>query len=677
MAKKTKKKISVLDAVDRLSNLAELDVEKPFEVTWLDPQHREEAKEKIQETFHVVSDYLHHLYQKDRTEIDSPLAQRGIRAVMQLAKEAALKVGKYTDLFKETVDISAYEELRQFYAGKIQHRFKKGPEKEAWENQLTEGGLEPEMRALKDLEMVRKDHDYELFYITKQDGTPFWSPHLLKHVRWVGNFDEAILSEEVENPLDQIDVALDRDFHLSAKQIDDDASDLIQEFYREAMQHKANPFVAALLKACMALYLAENPKNLAHNAQGKHSLDYLTDFVRYLREAILSEGYIKNIAVAEEELTPFDRTCVQLTHVFCGLLYLRSQAHDDILRLIDHFAVHRSEGAELLFPSLQSYDQALREKLAKIPSGPVLKVLKAFRSEEEYEGFDSHLLHNLPHKLFSLTAEGLDISFLHVPSPTRQTVIDQAEIYPEFIGYLRFLSPRKHLLVNFQDRTSWKEHVRSLSLEKFSHGELLVISLPKETDFYHQVHEYANIDEAKAFCHILHEQVMSGEECGFHFPSQFPVQKMADDLIPFIHEEIFHGKRSLSSAERRDFIELFYLFLLLFCIDKEKPDCVSFTCKDGIDTGAAEAAAMYGFTRLLSNNKPWSENERAFFLFSLYGPALLLRHRVIEKGRFERTLTALERFEQEMKNSRPAILKRCSDLMPGLPLSKLRASEAA
>lgn len=104
---------------------------------------------------------------------------------------------------------------------------------------------------------------------------------------------------------------------------------------------------------------------------------------------------------------------------------------------------------------------------------------------------------------------------------------------------------------------------------------------------------------------------------------------------------------------------------------------MSFTCKDGIDTGAAEAAAMYGFTRLLSNNKPWSENERAFFLFSLYGPALLLRHRVIEKGRFERTLTALERFEQEMKNSRPAILKRCSDLMPGLPLSKLRASEAA
>ncbi len=667
----------MLDAVDRLSNLAELDDEKPREIKWIDPSNREETREKIQETFHVVSDYLHHLYQKDRTELSDPLAQRGIRAVMQLAKEAALKVGKYTDLFKEVVEIPAYDELRKYYASKVQHKIKKGPEKELWEHQIKEGALEAEMRALKDLEMVRKDGDYELFYITKHDGTPFWSPHLLKHIRWVGNFDEALLAEEVENPLDQIDVILDRDFHLSAKQIDDEGADLLEEFYKEAMQHKQRPFVLALLNAAMALFLAENPKNLAHNTPGKHSLDYLTDFVRYLREAILSEEYNKNLSVSEEILTPFARTCQQLTHTFCGLLYFRSEAHNDILKLIDKFASHRSEGAQLLLPSLESYDKALREKMASLPSGPVLKVLKAFRADEEYEGFDPHLLHNLPHKLFGLSSEGLDVSFLHLPSPTRELVIDKADMYPEFVGYLRYLSPQKHLLINLQDRTSWKEHTRSIALEKLQLDDLLVLTLPKDTDFYHQVHDYADLDDAKAFCHQLEEQVLSGESCGFHFPAKFPVEKMAKELIPFIHKELFNGKRTLSQAERCDFIELFYQFLILFVIDKVKPTAVSFTCKDGLDTGAAFAASMYGLLRLLSSKEAWTENDRAFFLFSLYGPALLLRHRIIDQSRLQRALSALAKFEEAVKDSRASILKACSDLMPDLPLNKIKLSEAA
>ncbi|MBS0616460.1 MAG: hypothetical protein JSR58_07920 [Verrucomicrobia bacterium] len=672
MAKRRKKKISMLEAVDRLSNLAELDAQKPREIRWIDPSNREETREKIQETFHVVSDYLHHLYQKERTEMADPLAQRGVRAVMELAKEAALKVGKYTDLFKEVVEIPAYDELRKFYSGKVQSKIKKGPEKEQWEYQIREGALEAEMRALRDLEMVRKDHDYELFYITKQDGTPFWSPQLIKHIRWVGNFDEALLSEEVENPLNQIDVVLDRDFHLSAKQIEEESSDLLDQFYKEAMQHKANPFVSSLLKVAMALFLAENPKNLQHNSTDKHSLDYFIDFTRYLREALLSEDYLKNLGFPEEDLSPFDRTCQQLAHTFCGLLYLRGAAHDDILKLIGQFALHRSEGASLLLPSLESYDKALREKMATFPSGPVLKVLKAFRTGEEHAGFDPHLLNNLPHKLFGISSEDLNVSFLHLPSPTRQMVIDQAYIYPEFAGYLRYLSPQKHLLVNLQDRTSWKEHARSSALEKFP----LVLTLPKDTDFYHQIHDYADLDDAKALCSQLSEQVASGESCGFHFPGKISTNEI-NSIIRFIHKEVYQSKRTLTHAERCDFIELFYQFLILYVMSVEKPASVSFTCKDGIDAGAAFSASLYGLLRLLSSKEAWTDNDRDFFLFSLYGPALLLRHRIIDQSRLARAFSALGRFEEAIKTSRASILKACSDLLPELPLQKLKLSEAA
>lgn len=674
MAKRKKKKLSMLDAVDRLSNLAELDTQKPRAIEWIDPSSREETKEKIQETFHAVSDYLHHLYQKDRSELADPLAQRGVRAVMQLAKEAALKVSKYTDLFKGTVEIPAYEELRQFYASKVQHKIKKGPEKELWEHPIREGALEAEMRALKDLEMVRKDRDYELFYITKHDGTPFWSPHLLKHIRLVGNFDETLLTDD--NPLDQIDIVLDRDFHLSAKEIEADAVDLLEPFYKEAMQHKKNPYVAALLRAAMALFLAENPKNLTHNTPGKHSLDYFTDFIRYLREAILSEDYNKYVATPEESLEPFARTCLQLTHTLCGLLYLRTAAHNDILKLIHHFANHRSEGASLLLPSIVSYDKALRDKVASLPSGPVLKVLKTFRIGEEHEGFDPHLLHNLPHKLFGLSSENLDVSFLHLPSPTRERVIDQTDIYPEFVGYLRYLHPQKHLLVNLQDRTSWKEHTRSIALEKLRLDDLLVVTLPKDTDFYHQIHDYADLEDSKAFCHQLEEQVSSGESCGFHLPSSFSSTEIKE-VITFVHKNFFQGKSTLSQDERCDFVELFYQFLILFVIDKEKPTSVSFTCKDGIDTGAALSASMYGFLRLLSSKETWTENDRDFFLFSLYGPALLLRHRIIDDKRLQRALSAFSRLEEALKVSRASILKACSDLLPDLPLQKIKLREVA
>ena len=100
MAKKKRGRITVLEAVDNLSHLADLDIEKKEGTEWTDPAKVQENQDAIRETFNTLTAYLQHLYQKERTELGNPQTQRGIQAMMQLAGEAVDKVGKYTKLFK-------------------------------------------------------------------------------------------------------------------------------------------------------------------------------------------------------------------------------------------------------------------------------------------------------------------------------------------------------------------------------------------------------------------------------------------------------------------------------------------------------------------------------------------------------------------------------------------------
>jgi hypothetical protein len=687
--KRRRKNISVLEAVDNLSNLAELDVEQKGETPWLDPKQAEQNQAKIKETFSILNDYLQHLYQKERTQLNDPHTQRGIRAMMQLADEAVDKVGKYTDIFKESVSkeepIPEFQQLQQFYLSKIVTTAKKEKPEEAWEKEAEKkeeaAALDIERQALKDLESVRSDHEYELFYINKEDGMPFFNPNLLRHIRMVGNFDESLAPEDAESPLERLDVVLDRDFHTSAKEILKDAGHQLEEFYKDALKYKESEAVASLNKAVMALMLAANPRNLIHNNPGKHCDGYFIDFQTYLRETLQADDYRKFLATSPDSLDPFFRSFLKVAHLLCGLLFLRVGAHADILGFLQKL-VEKEKGLPSFWETLMRIDHAIRSELKRFPSGPLLKILEAFREEREKEGFDPILQKNPPSQLFAISSDNMHMTFLHLPCPVHQEFIDKAEVVGEFKGFLRYMGGKKHLLVNLQDRTSWKEHNRSLRIEELPKEaefgtNLIVMTLAKNTEFYHQSQDYAAVDDAKAFCAQLKEQVESGEQCGFYFPSHFQSEKIAAPIIDMVHDRFFEKKPVLTRRERLDFIEIFYFFLLLRILDKEQPDSASFTCKDAIDTGAAQSAAFYGFARMLSRDTPWSEEDKNFFLFSLYAPALLVRHRPIDSQRLLRTVSALGHFESALKKGRDKILKACADLFPDFPVQKIKVSEAA
>lgn len=685
--KRKRPKISVLEAVDNLSNLAELDIEKKGETSWLDPNQVDANQEKVKETFKVLNDYLQHLYQKERAQLHDPNTQRGIRAMMELAREAVEKVEKYTKIFAGIVSreesISEFKQLQNFYLSKIVTKMKKektetglGKEKEE-----EKAASDSERQTLKDLESVRSDYEYDLFYINKEDGMPFFNPNILRHIRLVGNFDESLTSEEVENPLKRMDVILDRDFHTSAKEMINDAGPQIEEFYKNARKHKEITGVAALNKAIMALMLAANPRNLMHNSRGKHCTNYFTDFQRYLREALKSEDYRRFLKTPMEELDPLSRTFVKVVHLICGSLFLRVGAHADILTFL-HNVIENEKEMPSFWETLVKIDHAIRAEMKRFPGGPLLKILEAFREEKEKEGFDPILQQNLPSQLFAISSESMHMTFLHLPCPIHQEFIDKAEVVDEFKGFLRYLGGKKHLLINLQDRTSWKEHSRSTRIEELPkdlefEANLMVMTFAKNTDFYYQSHEYGASDDAKLFCDQLKDQITSGGQCGFHLPSNFQNDAVIDPIIALVLQQFFEGKSVLTRKERLDFIEIFYFFLLLRIFDKEQPDSASFTCKDAIDTGAAQSVAFYGFARMLSKDAPWSQEDKNFFLFNLYAPALLVRHRPIDSQRFLRTLSALNHFESALKLRRDKILKASATLFPDFPVQKLKVSEAA
>ena len=305
----------------------------------------------------------------------------------------------------------------------------------------------------------------------------------------------------------------------------------------------------------------------------------------------------------------------------------------------------------------------------------MFKILDLIREEQEEDAiipFDPIGQENLPSRIYEVQRKGKKIDVLRIPSPTRQSLIHKVEVVDEFRGFLRSLAQetpvRKHMIINLQDRTSWKEYARSRALETLQmnaefNNQLVVITLPKDTDFYHQTNEYLNLNKADDFLKAFAAQLATPEECGYFLPAQVKkpdLTRFTEMALPAIHELFFNNKNTLTRRNREDFIEIFYQFLILKCIDMVEPNSISFTCKDAIDTGAASNGAFYGFIKLLSGDFSAKE-ELDFLRWLLYTPALFIRERAIDPERFNRTISALERIDGEMAEHGKQIIKTFSE----------------
>jgi len=713
MAHKLKEVLTIQEAMDNLASIAEINMEHPprlgivqgvrlvtdeaefpmGSIQWLSEEGDEPILEIIDRTYRTVHQHLVSLYDNPETDWESKKTESGIAAMMSLVGESANKMDRYLAFRagknedKETKKIADREEfkaLQQFYLHRFLGKFGKAIEGEdAWREEWAEntGAIPATMSGLKDFETVRRDEEYELFYIRNEDGKPYFNNELLRNIKLTVDLESQDETFE-EDPLLKVRTIQDRDLQSSANQILGDCHSRIEDYFKISKKLEDNELAQALNVTVIALFLAANPRNLLQNTLGKSCLQYFTDFLTFLRGSMRTGEYQKWIAYPPDRSDKMAAVLLTLTHGLCRAFFRRvGGVRQEAVGLI-HRTMRRGEEifqaakkhilkGETIWNQFLLDDERLRALLLKFPNGPLFKILDLIREEQEEDAivpFDPLAQENLPSRLYQVELKEKKVDVVRIPSPVRQALISKCDIADEFRGFLRGLgeeSPKKrHLIVNLNDRTSWREYARSRAIENLhTNAEyskfLFVITLPKNTDFYYQNNEYLNLNKADDFIAAFKAQLASPEECGFFFPAAWRVteiSRFADTALQIIHEYFFHSKASLTRRNREDFIEIFYQFLILKAIEQFDPDSMSFTCKDAIDTGAAQGATFYGFLKLLHGDFTKKE-EQDFLLWLFYTPALFIRERAINPEHLNRSLSTLERFDTELASYGDKILK--------------------
>ena len=696
--------MTIMDAVDNLSSMAELD-EKQIAVSkdlkaviatddddsyrWLDPKDKEQTMTRVKSTFRVVHDYLKHIYSKDKKHLKDTEMQKGIQAIMVLAGEAAEKVDTCTSLFKgmqeeKISELKEYQNLHKFYFTKIVKRFQEVLEseelwKKEWES-VDEDIRDIQRIGLKDLETVKRDRKYELFYIKKEDGRPYFNRNLIRHIKLVSDFDEVISDVEGADPLLRIQLLQDKDSYETAREIRKNCESEIEDFYKDALKFKENTLISTVNKAMIALILTTNPQNLLQHTSGKSCLGYFLDFQKYLREAMDSATYLQWINNPPDAADHLNRALLHVIHALCFHFFTHTGMRQETTNYL-YDLIKRGRGGEVVqvtdliffLNALLEDHESIMNILKRYPNGPLFKTLDTFVAEEELI-FDPIMQQNFPLALYQFSSKSYKATCLKLPGPTKQKRIDKADVLEEFKGYLRHLisdqKKEKLLIFNFQDRTTWEEHARAKAIEELQNDaefarHLLVVTLPKKTEFYYQTDVYLAVNDAADFLKLLREQLDSHEECGFHFPaslSSVEISKFFDECIPLIHEHFFTNKKKLTRKNRLDFIEIFYQFFMMKILDMTRAEFVSFSCKDGVDIGSTSAGSFYIFLKLMSGQTSFDEDDREFIHWMLFSPALLVRERIVDTHRLNRMVSTQLVTNAQLKKHRVKILKAFESL---------------
>lgn len=698
--KKESNTLTLLDAIETLSSIADLEFDhetgiaqehdlfvqhKPLiyhTVHWLHHKDAELTIDVVKQIFRVVLNYLRQFYDKEYATIKNEKAIEGIKTIMVLVGEAAKKLDKYTKAFSRAqsesiTELKEYKKLQEFYLSRIDQKIDEGmlgkwilalsnkwrPEKDVV--LAAEKAGSHTKHIFVDLESVKKDSEYELFFLRKEDGSRFFSPRLVRNVKLVSDFGGYFGETKGYEPLSDMVVWKNHFAHKCALQIMYAVRLHIDKFYRESIQSKDNELVESLNKAFMALMLCCNPHNLVRHAQSKTCSDYFYDFRYFLRVSLSLINYHKMITYPPKKSSKLEQCLLNTLHYVCLALYTQIGGLQNLTEMV-HAIIQRAQHEKLkkqpqaaekpreLWRGLADDYTALSALIKRHPNGPINKILEALE-EGRVKEFDPLMQGNIPSQLFTLYTYHNKILFTRWPSPTRQEFIHKASVIDEFKGFLRACAHEngfsKCLIFNFQDRTLWKERCRCLVIEDLPNHESFtrhvdVVSLAKDTEFYHQLAPYSDDNHAEVFKQHFKEHLID-ENCGYIFPDAMHKELFGgfiDRIIDGVHWVFFSNKNILLREHRLDFIEIVYLFLQLKIVELSKADVVGYTCKDSVDIAQSAGAELFVFLKLLHQER-LSENDREQLETMLYGPCLLERERLMLPERFNRLISAIKALE--------------------------------
>ncbi|MBM3199165.1 MAG: hypothetical protein FJZ58_07955, partial [Chlamydiae bacterium] len=314
---KTKQQLSIVEAVDFLSSLAEIDITLSRKVLssegdtlhphrWLDQQLLQKNQEIILEMLASIHSYLKEICEKHPDRWDDVQVCKGVQSLLFLLEEAVEKMEKFTDLFKEdpplegVMQLSAYQALQEYIVENVLPHLKQ--EEEDILGIQEEELVGVQKKGIRDLEDIKGDRFYELFYLKKEDKKPFYDYDMIRRLKLIYDFDQMREHQEEVDSFTRIRQLQNQEFSRKAAWVLQNSSHLIASFYKESMKAKSNLLVAALNKTLMSLMLSANPRNLQGGAmiedcsgEGdkhlKNTSEYFADFHFYLREALHTQEY--------------------------------------------------------------------------------------------------------------------------------------------------------------------------------------------------------------------------------------------------------------------------------------------------------------------------------------------------------------------------------------------------
>lgn len=686
--------IGIVEAVETLSSLADLDEGKEIGVTdkhtivihgqevphravqWLDELGNDETISVVKDTFRAVLDYLQGFNISDEQETSQSELLEGIKEIMVLVGEAANKLDRFTNLFKKSAhsgsvtNLQEYRDLQDFYTSKLARKIEEETSLR-WAKEISElassrisdvtlkGKRIKPTQEVVDLDGVIKDLEYELFSIRKEDGGHFYNPRVIRNIKLICDFGNRFgETSSGADTMARMEMWVDKSTHIAAKNILRNIGEPLDRFYRDPRKNKDREFAVLLNKAMMSLMLSANPRNLLHNTPVKSCHAYFTDFQVFFREALTCREYQKYVAYSPKP-NSLGAAMFDLSRSVCHALFSSVRHYQSVIGAIEEatIQVREEEGMgttkanSTWWKQLADGHALIAAMVKRHPYGPMDKTLRLLM--QEVRTYDPIAQGNLPNRVYNLQIGDRRVMNIRLPSPTTQEYINKAAVAEEFKGFLRSLGPSngRHLLINIQDKTSWKEHKRCVVLEELQkHREfsdnLTVVTLTKDTDFYNQVAPYDELNHATAFIKQFKDHI-ADENAGFHFPQEvrealFP--KWIDQALTAVHRTFFGGKNVLGRKQRLEFIEIFYLLLQLKLIEVTKASSFSLTCKDGLDTGNLASAQLYVFLKLLAE-EPANDDDARYLSMMLYLPALMTRERNVLSNRFDRMVDAIRAVE--------------------------------
>ncbi len=471
-------------------------------------------------------------------------------------------------IFREKItDFDEYKQLQHFYKDRvIKESFQKFAKttdlfrRVVGEKEKAQAAREEVVEVdgahlIGNLEAIKEDHHYELFFLKNEAGHHFFTYDLIRDMKLACDFGAFSQEYFGDDPLLQIKNWQDRSVHLLAERMLATSKRWLDGFYKEALRFLQVPMVANLHRAIMALMLAANPRNLIRQFSPKGCYRYFDDFQQFLREVLLDRDFQKFLLYAPPASQPFFLELIRVVESLSFNLFTLGADQKEWESVLKTLAIRNGAmKTEKISDFFHKVDHELTNVLKKHPNGPLFKTFDLMLQEDGEHAFDPLIQGNIPTVDGSLNRKSKATQLIRMPSPTTQEYVQKAFVIEEFLTYLRACSDlkegRRHLIVNFQDRTSWSEHARCAALEDLSRQAefvdvLSVVTLAKDTDFYNQTGPYQSLDASSSFIEQMHLQ-LKDESTGFYFAPAIKEKlfnEFIDPLLHQVHETLFDKKK--------------------------------------------------------------------------------------------------------------------------------------